>query len=48
MKVIIYWILWKFSLIIDLIITRKIYDLYHVNTFINLSDVIDEGLSYSL
>ena len=33
---------------VDLIIMKKIYDFYHVNTFINLSDVIDEGLSYSL
>ena len=33
---------------VGLIIMRKIYDFYHVNTFINLSDVTTGGLSYSL
>ena len=38
----------KFFPHVDLIIMRKIYDFYHVNTFINLSDVTTGGLSYSL
>ena len=33
---------------VDLIIIRKTYDSYHVNTLINLSASIAEGLSYSL
>ena len=31
---------------IDLIIMRKIYDFYHVNTFISLSDITTRGLLY--
>ena len=33
---------------VDLIIIRKTYDFYDVNTLINLLDVYAEGLSYSL
>lgn len=33
---------------VDLIIMRKMYDFYHVNTFINLSDIAAGGLLYSL
>ena len=32
----------------NLIIVKKLYDFYHVNTFIDKSDVIAGGLSYSL
>ena len=33
---------------VDLIIIRKTYDFYHVNTLINLSASIAGGLSFSL
>ena len=32
---------------VELIIIRKTYDFYHVNTLINLSTSTTEGLSYS-